>query len=205
MSEQDQGRPAGELFYRDSQLTDVSFPKRTIELIVIPYDTEALVGWDGRMVTETIARGAFDGVEKRPGRIRVNRDHVLERTVGKALSLYPRRDEGLVARIRIADTDRGNETLTLAAEGCLDASAAFRPMPTVKDGLRWNGPNAYTVMKAWLGHIALTPEPAYETARVLSVRHATNATPAPMSATPNLDRWRAQQREDRLRSVAERL
>lgn len=202
MSEQDAGRPAGELWHRDAQLTGVSFAERTIELIVIPYDAEALVGWDGRMVTETIARGAFDGIERRANRVRANRDHVLERTVGRAVALHPGRDEGLVAEIRIARTDLGDETLTLADDGCLDASAGFLPMP---GGMQWEGRDAYTVTKAWLGHIALTPEPAYETARVLAVRHATAVTPAPLSATPRLDEWRALVAADRLRAAEQAL
>jgi HK97 family phage prohead protease len=174
-----------DLWTRKAELVDVSFPARTIELVVMPYETETLVAYAGRMVTETIARGAFDGIERRANRVRVNRDHNLERTVGRAVALHPSRDEGLVAEVRIAQTDLGEETLQLAADGCLDASAGFRPMD---DGLEWQGRNAYRITRGWLGHIAMTPEPAYEDARVLAVRTASRA--APTSATPNLDQIR---------------
>lgn len=183
-----------EFWQRDAQLVGVSFPERTIELIVMPYDTPALVPWDDRMVKETIARGAFDGIERRANRIRVNRDHQLERTVGRALAFHPTRDEGLVADLKIANTDLGNETLELAADGCLDASAGFLPFD---GGMRWEGPNAYTVTKAWLGHVALTPQPAYEDAKVLAVRHQVLQP----SSTPNLDAWRDLLAADRAASL----
>ena len=41
------------------------------------------------MVRESVAPGAFDGIEARPNRVKANRDHKLERTVGKAVAFYP--------------------------------------------------------------------------------------------------------------------
>lgn len=184
-----------EFWQRAARLGEVSFPARTIELIVMPYETAARVPYQGRMVDETIARGAFDGIERRANRIRVNREHRREDTVGRAVAFHPTRQEGLVAEVRIANTERGTETLELAADGCLDASAAFLPMA---GGMRWDGPNEYTVTKAWLGHIALTSEPAYEDARVLDVRTAAVIT----SSTPLLDEFRALLAADRLATLA---
>jgi HK97 family phage prohead protease len=195
MSEQ----PQGELRFRAARQIGVSFPKRTIELVVMPYETEALVPWEGRMVTEIISRGAFDGVERRPNRIRVNRDHQAERTVGRALALYPSRDEGLVAEVRIAQTALGDETLALADEEILDASAGY--LPIMPGGETWETRNRVRVVKAWLGHIALTPDPAYETARVLAVRHAEPPLPPERVPTPNLDvvrAWRLSEEYDSL-------
>jgi len=186
-------RPAGELRIRAAELVGVSFPDRTIELIVIPYDTEAIVPYNGRMVRETVAPGAFDGIERRANRIRVNRDHQLARTVGRALSLHPSRQEGLVARVRISQTELGDETLRLADDGCLDASAGFLPMA---GGEQWSDQRRRVrITKAWLGHIGLTPEPAYEDARVLAVRSAGEVT-----GTPNLDIVRSWRLADRVAS-----
>jgi HK97 family phage prohead protease len=184
-----------DLWLRSATLVGVSYPERTVELVVMPYETGTLVAYDGRMCTETICRGAFDGIERRANRIRVNRDHNLERTVGRAVALYPSRDEGLVAEIRIAKTDLGEETLELAADGCLDASAGFRPMD---GGLEWQGRDAYRITKAWLGHIAMTPDPAYEDAKVLAVRSASRA--ASPSSTPHLDQVRQWRLADRVAS-----
>jgi len=178
--------PAGQLEYRAATQIGVDFPKRIIELIVAPYEQEALVPYQGRMVREVFAAGAFDGIERRANRVRVNRDHDRTRTVGRAVAFHPSREEGLVAELRIAQTPLGDETLTLADEDMLDASAGFLPMP---GGEKWEGSTSRRIVKAWLGHIAMTPEPAYEGARVLAVR---DGSERPQEAagpvrTPNLD------------------
>ena len=169
----------------------VSWPKRTIEVIVTPWEREAIVDdYPGRgLVTEVFSRGAYDGIETRPNRVRVNRDHVAQRTVGRALAFAPKHERGLVAELKIADTLLGDETLQLAADDCLDASAGWRPMP---GGLRWEGRNRVRVTKAWLGHIALVPEPAYEGARVLAVRADSPAVAAVVpQLTPHRDELQA--------------
>jgi phage head maturation protease len=170
-------RPAGTMRYRSATQLGVSFPDRTIELIVMPAEQEALVEHNGRMITEICSRGAFAGTEKRADRIRVNRDHQLERTVGRAIALDPHSELGLIGALRIARTELGDETLALAGEECLDASAGYLPMP---NGEQWETRNRCRITQAFLGHIALTPDPAYQGAHVLSVRHAA----AELHATP---------------------
>lgn len=183
-------RPAGALRMRTAEMIGVSFPKRTIELIVTPYEEETSVPHQGRIVTEIFSRGAYDGIERRANRIRVNRDHQRERTVGRALSLHPSRVEGLVAEVRIAQTPLGDETLTLADEGILDASAGYLPMA---GGEKWETRNRVRVTRAWLGHIAMTPDPAYESANVLAVRNASTLPEvAQPVSTPNLARLEIQ-------------
>lgn len=188
-------RPPGEWWQRNAQVVGVSFPERTIELVVIPYEQPTVVGWEGRTVQEIISRGSFDGIERRANRVRVNRDHKLERTVGRALAFHPSRQEGLVSVVRIAKTELGEETLTLAEDDCLDASAGFLPM---SGGMQWETRARYRISKAFLGHIALTPEPAYEGSRVLAVRSA-QGTDA-ISATPNIDVVRGWMLGDRVAS-----
>ena len=61
--------PPGEFWQRDAELVGVSFPARTIELIVMPLYEQAApikVPYAGRMVSETIARGAFDAQHRTP-------------------------------------------------------------------------------------------------------------------------------------------
>jgi HK97 family phage prohead protease len=178
-------RPAGPLEYRTATQIGVSFPKRTIELVVMPYEEEALVAYGDRMVTEVCSVGAFDGIERRANRVRVNRDHDLTRTVGRAVAFHPSRPDGLVAELRIAQTALGDETLQLADEEILDASAGFLPMP---GGEVWETRSRRRLNKLWLGHIAMTPDPAYLGAGVLAVRNADTPTPADAAPpTPNLD------------------
>lgn len=189
---------AGELRLRTVEVGDVSFPTRTIELIVTPYETEAQVLIGGRTVTELFSRGAYEGIERRANRVRVNRDHDVTRTVGRAVALHPSRQEGLVAEIRIAKTDLGDETLQLADEGILDASAGYRPMA---GGEKWETRSRVRITRAWLGHIAMTPDPAYETARVLAVRSAEGLPAAAELPRPNLDVVRGWLLADRLRRL----
>lgn len=194
-------RPVGGLWTRHNTTEmGVSFPQRTIELVVMPYGRGAQVPWDGgrREVTEIIERGAFDGIERRANRIRANRDHQDQRTFGRATALYPSREEGLVAQVRVARTALGDETLELADDGCLDASAGFQVKP---GGMSWENRTRYRVNKAFLVHIALVPDGAYgEHAGVLAVRQAETAT-LERPAAPNLAALRLQ----RLREEYERI
>lgn len=189
-------RPPGEWLTRAAETIGVDYPNRMVELIVMPYNERAMVPFRGRVVAEEIAPGAFDGIEKRANRVRVNRDHDVRRTVGRAVAFYPARPEGLVGRVKISRTELGDETLELAHDGNLDASAAFLPMG---DATQWLDRNTVRYSKCWLGHIALTPEPAYEGARVLAVRHT--EPPGEPPATPNLDRVRAWILEDRYSQI----
>jgi HK97 family phage prohead protease len=172
------------------EVAGVSFPKRLIDLIVMPYETETQVVHRGRVVGEIVSRGAFGNIQNRASRIKVNRDHDIRRVIGRAVTFHPSRDEGLVAEVRVSRTDLGNDTLELAKDGVLDASAGF----TIKDepGAEvWETRSRRRLNAIWLVHIALTPEPAYDTANVLAVREAPE--PVAASSTPNLDQWRIEQ------------
>lgn len=183
--------------FRSSQLLEVRYPQRVIEVVVMPYEEEAVVEHDGRLIREVCTRGAYDGVQRRPGRIKINRDHDLQRSVGKCVTLHPSRVEGLVAEVWIAPSLLGDETLILADGGVLDASAGFAIMRNRKTGEwgeRWlENRSLRRLTQCWLGHIAFTPEPAYEGANVLATRVAgellttVHADPVP---TPNLDALR---------------
>lgn len=161
--------PSG-LLLRNAQTVDVRPSRREIELVVMPYEVATPVphpAGEPRMVHETISRTAFHGIEHRHDPVRVNRDHDLTRTVGRATQLDSQDPRGLIATIKIANTPLGDETLALAADDCLDASAGFRPR---NGGMQWQGRDSYRVNSAFLGHIALTPDPAYSGAKVLAVR-----------------------------------
>ena len=63
---------------------------------------------------ESFLRGSWDGIEKQPNRVKANRDHDKQRTVGKIINFWPSRIEGLVGAARIVQTPLGDETLALA-------------------------------------------------------------------------------------------
>lgn len=154
-------------------VADVSESKRLIELIAVPYDEGAVVEYprgSGRLVVESFAPGSFDGVQTRTRRIPINRDHDEQRLVGKAVALHPSRSEGLVAEIRIAPTLLGDETLVLAADGMLDPSVGFGAAPSNQRVWQDGQVRRRHVLKAFLDHIALTAQQAYEGAQILALR-----------------------------------
>ncbi len=191
-----------DLRFRAIEEFEVKFADRVIELVVTPYESEAQVVIKGRPVTEIFSRGAYDGIERRANRVKANRDHDRTRTVGGAIAFHPSREEGLVAELKISNTPLGNETLELARDGWLDASAGYRPMD---GGETWESRDRVRITRAWLGHIALTPDPAYDMARVLSTRENTvdglTCVPEQPAGTPNLDRAREWLLENRARRL----
>jgi HK97 family phage prohead protease len=181
-------RPTSALEFRTVADMGVRWPDRVVELVAMPYDVDAGVVVHGRSVIESCAPGAFDGCERRANRVKVNRDHDPQRTVGRAVALHPSRIEGLVTELRIAQTALGDETLALADDQSLEASVGFAVM---RGGEVWSEQRSRRrLTRCFLDHVALVPEGAYE-GRVLAVRGAAGEA-APRVATPNLDavlRW----------------
>lgn len=171
--------------FRRATVSNVNFEQRIIELIAVPYEEEASVEYRGEIWRESFLRGSFDGIEERQNKVRANRDHDKTRTVGKAIQFDPSHPDGLVAQVRIAPTDLGEETLVLAAEDMLSVSVGFgvrgsdqildRPFRKIK--------------RAFMDHLAFVESPAYEGARVLAVRDDPPVDASTLSplVTPHLD------------------
>jgi HK97 family phage prohead protease len=174
--------------FRHAAIADVRFADRIAEIVVVPYEEEAIIEYRGEIWEESFARGAFDGIETRPEhkRPRANRDHNKSRTVGVSVRSYPSRIEGLVSEVHVAPTDLGEETLELLNMGALSASAGFG----VKGSWQVLNRPKRLIKKAYLDHIAFVESPAYEGARVLAVREEDEqlraAELSPLH-TPNLD------------------
>lgn len=182
--------PVTEIEIRSSttEVADVNLKQRIITLIAMPYEQPAEIGYRGEIWKEVFSRGAFDGIEKRPQRVRVNREHLRGDTVGKAIAFHPDRPEGLVSEIRIAKTLRGDDTLALAEDDCLSCSVGFGVLPSnqVLDRSR----HERRINKAWMDHLALVEDPAYVGAGVLDVRDNLGAYAGQHAAaleTPILD------------------
>jgi phage head maturation protease len=179
-----------EIEHRSAQVADVNFPKRIVTVIAMPYEQPTVIHERARSYTEIVTHGAFDGIQRRERAIKVNRDHAWDKPVGKIVGLHPTRREGLVAEIRISPTPLGDESLALADDNVLDASAGFRLMredggkgPVYPDAEVWDENRTIRRLnKLWLDHLALTPDPAYPGATVLSVRNAD--TPGLVVAAP---------------------
>jgi len=166
---------------RAAVIDDVAFGKREISLIAVPYNEEASVpDWRPEAEREAFMPGSFDGIESRTKQITLNRDHSRERVIGAGVSFDTKNERGLIATFKVSKTPLGDESLQLAADGVLRSSISFAARSqdmAVKDGVM-------RFYRAFLGHVALTPEPAYEGASVINVRTGEAIEPSP---TPNLD------------------
>lgn len=174
----------------DSTLTDVDTRQRLIDLIAVPYEQETEVPWRGEIWREVFSRGAFDGLEDHAGRIRVNREHRRGDTVGKVVSFDTQHEPGLLARIKIAETPRGDETLALAAEDMISASIGFR-IKQPSDVRMDKRTKVRRILRAFMDHLGMVESPAYAGAQVLAVREDPSglavAETVPLPDTPALD------------------
>lgn len=187
--------------YAGVTVDGVDFAKRIITVVAVPYERPTKVEYRSEIWDEMFLRGSLDGISGSPHRVRVNRDHDKSRTVGKAVEFWPDRPEGLVADIRVAKTALGDETLSLADDDCLSASIGFGVSPTDQELDRRT--MTRRIKRAYLDHIAFVESPAYEDAKVLSVRTSTAAAAALQPIrTPVLDQFLA---DDIFRWADERL
>lgn len=178
-----------EILLRNSTLTGVDAKLRVIDLVAVPWDEETEVLWRGEPWREVFRRGAFDGIEDHAGRVRVNREHRIGDTVGKVVRFDPADPIGLLARVKIAETERGDETLALAEEDMISASVGYYvKMPS---DVRVNKRTRMReVTRAFLQHLGMVEAPAYEGAQVLAVRaeqSGLTVTEPPLPETPALD------------------
>jgi phage head maturation protease len=188
---------------RAASVGSVDFPHRMIDVLAVPYGREAVVEYRGEIWKESFDRGSFAGVETRAGKIKAYRDHDpagggKSGLVGRAVALYPDREEGLVGAVHIAKTPLGDETLSLADEGILSVSIGFgvRGSDQVLD----RASHRRRIGRAFLDHLAFPDSGAYEDAGagIMSVRSKRQeAVDLPRLDTPLLDEvvaWMASRR-----------
>lgn len=180
-----------EVLLRNSTLTDVDIKLRQIDLIAVPWDQEARVFWRDDWWTEVFKRGSFEGIEGRAGEVRVNREHIKGKTVGKIEAFDPNHAEGLWARVKVVKGPTGDEVLNLAEDDMISASVGYKASkPT---DVQIDKPaRRRTVVNAWLDHLGLVEDPAYDGAKVLTVREDSSGlmvADGPLPDTPLLDEF----------------
>lgn len=158
---------------RTAAIGNIDSEERIVTLIAIPYEQSTSVPFRGEVWNEVVQRGAFAGIENSTHTFRVNRDHDKRRLVGKIVRYYPDRDDGLVVDAYISKTELGDETLQLAKDGILGASVGMAIRPTDQLLDRRDGSRTRRIKRAFLDHLALVPDPAYQGAEVLAVRNDT--------------------------------
>jgi HK97 family phage prohead protease len=177
--------PNAPIEFRDSSVSGVNFDKRVIEVVAVPYEEPTVIEYRGELWEESFVRGSFDGIETRQDQVRVNRNHDKTMTVGKVVRWWPERTEGLVSEVRVAPTDRGDETLALANEDMLSASVGFAVRG--RDQLLDKSSMTRRIRKAFVDHMSFVESPAYVGAKVLAVRDGEGVDDRPPLHTPNLD------------------
>jgi HK97 family phage prohead protease len=153
---------------RSATAVSVSSARRELDLIIAPAETPTVIFERGERSTEVFSHGAFAGCEKDPGRVRVNRDHVRERVIGRALRLDPWDEQGLTGTVKLARVRDADDALALIDDGLLAVSAGF----AVANGGDERHGTHRRARRATLDHIALVPEPAYESATIAAIRGA---------------------------------
>lgn len=186
MTEHDE-RPHAPVETRDIDVQNIDYSQRIITVIAAPYEEFAPVLLRGDVWKEVFERGAFDAVANRPNRVRVNRGHDKQRTVGKVVQ-FRSTDKALIADVRIAKTPLGDETLALAAEDMLSASVGFAALPS------WmtidTRSKTRRIRTAHLDHLSFVESPAYEGADVVEVRgHMSEAAVGAIAKTPLLNQF----------------
>ena len=178
-----------EILNRAATVSDVDVRKRIIDVLAVPWDTPAQVFWRGEVWDEVFHRGAFDGVEARAGRIRVNREHTKGATVGKIIELDPAAEAGLRASVKIVKNEDGDKVMALADEDMTSVSIGYRankPSDVRVD----RGARRRDVFGAFLDHLSFVEDPTWDTAQVLAVREGPNGiavAEGPLPPTPALD------------------
>lgn len=193
-------KPRAPVETRDIDVANIDYQQRVITVIAAPYGESAPVLLRGDVWTEVFERGAFDTVVDRPNRVRVNRGHDKNRTVGKVVQ-FRSAEAGLIADVRIAKTLLGDETLALASDDMLSASVGFAAMPSWMKIDHRN--RTRRIHRAHLDHLSFVESPAYEGAEVLEVRgHMSEAAIEAAARTPLLDQFTE---DEILRWASERL
>lgn len=184
----------GEVLHRNSTLQDINRKLRLVDLIAVPWDEETdRAEWRDEVWRESFDRHAFDGIQDHAGRIQANREHHKGDTVGRVILADPTNQHGLFTRVKMYSTPRGEETLTLAAEGGAFPSVGYR-VKSFADMQINRRTKTRRIMRAFLDHLAFVEDPAFAGAEVLAVRAGSSGLTVvekrPLPETPLLDQFR---------------
>lgn len=172
---------------RNAIVENVDQQQRIITIIAAPYEESGPVMYRGQVWNEVIARGAFDGIDKRPNRIKANRDHDEKRPVGKAINFWPGDERGLLGEVKISKTLLGDETLALADDHVLGLSVGYAAPADNEHTVFDRRSMIRRIKKAYLDHLAFVTNPTWVGAEVLSVRSNDVVEQGELAQTPNLD------------------
>lgn len=134
--------------------------KRTITGTILLYGVAADNGW-GKF---TFAKDALEWNKSAVSRVKFLRDHDWRNLLGHAVTITSD-DKKAAASFKVARGAMGDEALTLAEDGALDGLSVGIDIVEWTDDKDGN----FTVTKAILNEVSLTPRPAFEDARLTKV------------------------------------
>jgi HK97 family phage major capsid protein len=163
-------------------LFKVEREKRKITGLAIPWNTVAY----SRGMRWAFQPGSLHWSED--SRVKLDMDHLSGTEFGKGEG-FTATDVGLLAKFGVAAGIRGDEALSLAAEGVYDGLSIWATFDGPNDGYTYNpDQDVAVVYSATLRKVALTAVPAFDDARVTSVAASGNQrgnTNMPCSACGN--------------------
>jgi HK97 family phage prohead protease len=142
--------------------------KRTITGTILLYGVAADNGY-GKF---TFAEGALEWNKSAVSRVKFLRDHDWKSLLGHA-TVITSDTKKAAATFKVARGAQGDEALTLAEDGALDGLSVGIDIVEWTDDKDGN----FTVTKAILNEVSLTPRPAFEDARLTKVTASKKDTP----------------------------
>lgn len=175
-----------QLLTRAFEVRSADLDERTVTGIAVPWETPVKIRdwWIGETYFEQIARGAV--VESDDAKLYAEHATIIGRVIS-----HRDTDEGWEITARISETARGNDVYALLRDGALDRfSIGFEALEHVESR---DDDDVLTVTrtKIRVREVSVVPFPAYDTAKVSSVRSATTTykenTPMTESTLPAAD------------------
>jgi HK97 family phage prohead protease len=150
--------------------------KREIGAFIVPWNVTV----NTPQGLEEFERGAFAGTD--PGRVKLRMEH-QNPVAGKGIRIEER-DDGAHMVFRVSKTAKGDEILTLAADGVTDGvSVGFFEKPDGTVVKQRNGRRVRVHRSVDLREVSTTWQPVYERAAVQYVRSQTPTEEAPVADT----------------------
>lgn len=182
---------------RSASVDNVDFGQRLVTVIIAPYEQPAEVFYRQEIWNEVFSRSAWQGIETRQKRIpavaalQIPDQNHNGFIVGRVIEADPNRPEGLIGEVKISRTDRGDETLQLAADDALSVSAGFLVKDRRRDEVLDRRTKTRRINRAFLDHLAFVGQPAYPGARILAMRGEGNIAESelPRLVTPRIDEF----------------
>lgn len=152
---------------------------RIVTGIAVPFNSPTTIYENGRLFDEVWQPGSTEEtIAKRGDRMKILAFHSSRQMPLGRPTLLEERAAGLYIEARISDTQDGNDALTLVRDGVLDGFSVGFTVPDGGDAWAEEGDRLVrSISRAHLHEVSLVNFPAFDDARVESVRQASIIDP----------------------------